>query len=367
MRDHQALVSIRGLSVGDLQEDGSVARIIHEIDIDLHAGRCLALVGESGCGKSTLAKSINRTLKAPAVIEQGEVLLQGKSLLAASLQEMNRHRWADVSMIVQSALDALNPVKRISAQILDVMKAHGYQDRQTNEQRMRELFRMVELPDVHLHSFPHELSGGMRQRAIIAMALALSPKLLIMDEPTTALDVVTQMDILARIKQLQSELNLAILFITHDLPLALDYADEIAVMYAGEIVELGPASELQRHARHPYTAGLMHSFPVPSRHRRELHGIGGRAINFSQKQDACAFYPRCSQAQDACQTGPVVDQQRGSHRLKCRLGFGSSEAGRADAADASQVDHQDSQSKKQTTQYHQVRGAKADWQSVPLI
>ena len=352
MTQTNPLVSIRRLSVGYLQEDNSVARIIHDIHLDLFQGRCLALVGESGCGKSTLAKTINRTLKAPAVIEDGEIDFEGESLVSATLADMNRHRWSDISMIVQSALDALNPVKRIEDQILDVMRAHGKTDVAANQKRLLELFEMVELPARHLKSFPHELSGGMRQRAIIAMSLALSPKLLIMDEPTTALDVVTQMDILSRIKYLQQSLKLSILFITHDLPLTLDYADEIAVMYAGEIVEHAPAEQLRTAAAHPYTQGLLNSFPVPSAQRQPLQGIGGRAINFSQKESACSFFPRCSKAQPVCRTGPIPHCKSGNHRLQCVLGF-VSDVSKSSGPDEDQTNSSKSIHVSEVTSEHQ--------------
>jgi peptide/nickel transport system ATP-binding protein len=313
----QALLSIRDLRVGYLSPKGLDQLILDGVDLDLAPKETLALVGESGCGKSTLAKAILRTLRAPAYIGSGKVIFDGKDVFAMSPEDLRRLRWGDIAMIVQSALDALNPVLSLEAQFADVLRAHTAMDRGKARRLMIERLEMVGLSDRHLKTYPHEMSGGMRQRAVIAMALLLSPKLLLMDEPTTALDVVTQGEILGQIRDLQRNMGFAIVLITHDLPLAIDFSDRIAVMYAGRMVEIGPSQEVNRSPHHHYTAGLLRSFPHPGDTHQVLRGVPGYPVNFAEIPEGCAFHPRCGAAVDTCRHRTPTLVTRGERSWRC--------------------------------------------------
>lgn len=312
-----ALLSIKQLSVAYLSASGVDQKILDGVDLELGPGETLSLVGESGCGKSTLAKAVLRTLRAPAYIGQGSVHFNGVNVFGLSPEELRHLRWGQIAMIVQSALDALNPVLTLEAQFIDTLRAHGRYERSKVQQHMVERLEMVGLTKRHLQSYPHELSGGMRQRAVIAMALLLNPQLLIMDEPTTALDVVTQGEILGQIRMLQREMGFAIILITHDLPLAIDFSDRLAVMYAGRIVEFGPSSLVNQSPRHHYTDGLLRSFPHPGADHHILKGIPGYPVSFADMPEGCAFRSRCSSAQDACvRTSPPL-VERGARGWRC--------------------------------------------------
>lgn len=299
-RSTAPLLKIEDLSVAFAVSSGPDTTVLNSVSLELLPRGILGLVGESGSGKSTLCRAILKTLRAPAYIAGGRISWQGEDLLERPPPALNQIRWQDISMVVQSALDSLNPVTNVEAQLLDTMRAHGSTDATANQQRMTQLIEMVGLHPRHLKAYPHELSGGMRQRVVIAMALALKPKLLIMDEPTTALDVVTQAEILGHILDLQDELGFAILLVTHDLPLALEFCHEIAVMYAGRIVERGEVHQLARNPQHPYTAGLLHAFPQPGEKSGVLRGVPGDPASFAALPSGCAFHPRCQQAFGLC-------------------------------------------------------------------
>ncbi len=311
------LLEIRDLSVAFAAVEGPDLLVLDQVSLELKAGGIMGLVGESGCGKSTLCRAILKTLRAPAYIAGGHVSWQGESLLDRPPPVLNQLRWRDISMVVQSALDSLNPVVNIEAQLLDTMRAHGYRNAEANRERLAELIALVGLEQRHLKAYPHELSGGMRQRVVIAMALALNPKLLIMDEPTTALDVVTQAEILGHILDLQEKLGFAILLVTHDLPLALEFCHEISVMYAGRIVERGKVGPLQQNPQHPYTAGLLHSFPQPGSKAQVMRGVPGDPASFSSLPSGCAFHPRCTQAVGVCPELVPKLEQKGSTTVAC--------------------------------------------------
>jgi peptide/nickel transport system ATP-binding protein len=313
----QPLLSIRDLRVGYLSPEGVDQLILDGVDLDLAPRETLALVGESGCGKSTLARAILRTLRAPAYIGSGKVTFAGKDVFALSPEDLRRLRWGDIAMIVQSALDALNPVLSLEAQFADVLRAHTSMDRAKARRLMVERLEMVGLSERHLKAYPHEMSGGMRQRAVIAMALLLNPKLLLMDEPTTALDVVTQGEILGQIRDLQKAMGFAIVLITHDLPLAIDFSDRIAVMYAGRIVEIGPSHEVNDSPRHHYTAGLLRSFPHPGETQQVLRGVPGYPVSFSEIPHGCAFHPRCAAALESCRDRTPTLVTRGERSWRC--------------------------------------------------
>ncbi|MBC9728268.1 ABC transporter ATP-binding protein [Streptomyces sp. TRM68367] len=297
------------LEVRDLCVDYGVGpggvRAVTNATLTLHKGEVLGLAGESGSGKSTLAYAVTRLLRAPGVITGGEARFHGRDgvvdLFEADAATLRKVRWDQLSVVFQSAMHALNPVARIEAQLTDALRAHrAHLTASQRRERAVELLRLVGISEDRLRSYPHELSGGMRQRVMIAMALALEPQVVIMDEPTTALDVVTQREILEELMQLKVRLGFAIVFITHDLSLLLELADTIAIMYAGRIVELAAAQELFHAPRHPYSLGLLNSFPALHGERVRMEGIPGSPPSLTALPDGCAFHPRCRYALDRC-------------------------------------------------------------------
>ncbi|HEV7174914.1 MAG TPA: ABC transporter ATP-binding protein, partial [Solirubrobacteraceae bacterium] len=261
------ILNISDLSIAYRSGGGDV-RAVRHVDLALHAGEVVGLAGESGCGKSTLAYGSMRLLRPPAVITGGSVTYQGRRLeaggvdvLTATAEQLRALRWREIAIVFQSAMNSLNPVLRVRDQLLDALGAHLALTREQRHDRVVELIEMVGIPRARLASYPHELSGGMRQRVMIAMALAAEPEVVIMDEPTTALDVVVQRDILAEIFELKDALGFSVLFITHDLSLLLEIADQVMVMYAGQMVEAAPTADIRSGGVHPYTRGLIGSFP----------------------------------------------------------------------------------------------------------
>jgi peptide/nickel transport system ATP-binding protein len=284
----ETLIEVRGLKV----DYGSV-RAVDGVDLVIRSGEVVGLAGESGCGKSTVANAVMQILRPPAHVAGGSVLFRGEDLVGKSNEELRRHRWRTVSMVFQSAMNALNPVMRVGDQFVDTMRAHEDIDRKRALVRAGELLETVGIDKQRLRAYPHELSGGMRQRVIIAMALSLHPELIILDEPTTALDVVVQREILQQIDALKRDFGFAVLFITHDLSLLVEFADRIAIMYAGEIVESAPADRLYAAPEHPYTRGLMSSFPPLTGPMPRLVGIPGAPPDLASPPSGCRFHPRC--------------------------------------------------------------------------
>lgn len=301
------VLEIRGLRVDYGLGDAAV-HAVRDVDLTLHRGEVLGLAGESGSGKSTLAYGLTRLLPPPGVVSGGQVIYHPTDgppvdVLALSPARLRAFRWAETSIVFQGAMNSLNPVHRISTQLLDVIKAHEPgSTAAARRARAGDLLRLVGISADRLDSYPHQLSGGMRQRVMIAMALALEPQVVIMDEPTTALDVVMQRQILSQLAELRERLGFAVLFITHDLSLLVEFSDRIAIMYGGRIVEEAPAGQLYRQALHPYTDGLLHSFPALRGPRRELTGIPGSPPDLRAMPDGCAFHPRCPKAFDPCDT-----------------------------------------------------------------
>ena len=321
----EVLLSVQGLSVDYVTPDGAL-RAVDNVSLDIARGEVVGLAGESGSGKSTLVKALLRILPPPGLITGGHALFDGVDLMALDDDGLRRIRWAKLSMVFQSAMDALNPVLRISDQIEDTLLAHGVVDPAARRQRICELLDLVELPQAVATKNPHQLSGGMRQRAVIAISLALSPEMLILDEPTTALDVVTERAILERLLDLRDALGFSVLFITHDLPLMLDYCDRVGVMYGGRLAEIGPTASIVGTPKHPYTAGLLQCFPSLKGERKEIAGIPGTPPSIRRPPSGCRFHPRCPHTQAICATEvPAIETVAPGHRIACWL-----ESGQAD-------------------------------------
>jgi len=317
-----ALLELRGLTV----EYGG-ARAVDSIDLDIREGEILGLAGESGCGKTTVANAVMQILRPPGRIAGGSVIFRGEDLVGKSDEELRQFRWRNVSMVFQSAMNALNPVMRVGDQFVDAMRAHERIEKRRALARAEELLELVGIDRGRLRSYPHQLSGGMRQRVIIAIALSLNPELIILDEPTTALDVVVQREIMQQVEALKQDFGFAVLFITHDVSLLLEFADRIAIMYAGEVVESAPASKLASDAQHPYTQGLLQSFPPLTGPFERLTGIPGSPPDLRNPPSGCRFHPRCPHCtRDSTQLyirqtteRPVLREVAAGHDVACHL------------------------------------------------
>jgi peptide/nickel transport system ATP-binding protein len=320
------LVEIDELVVEYVTRD-RVVRAVDGVSFSIRPGEIVGLAGESGCGKSTMANAVMQVLRSPAKLTGGRILYNGENLVGKSDEQLRKFRWRNVSMVFQSAMNALNPVMRVGDQFVDMMRAHERISKKDALARAADLVQVVGIDPQRLRAYPHELSGGMRQRVIIAMALALEPELIVMDEPTTALDVVVQREILQQIRDLQAERGFAVLFITHDLSLLLEIAHRVAIMYAGEIVEQAPAGRFLDGARHPYTLGLLQSFPPLHGPLERLTGIPGAPPDLASPPAGCRFHPRCphclveNAALFARQTNerPVLRETEPDHLVACHL------------------------------------------------
>jgi peptide/nickel transport system permease protein len=297
----QPVLKVEDLSVAYASDGGPVVAVDH-VDLELARGEFLAIVGESGCGKSTLLYAIARLLGSPlpGEIVGGRVLFQGRDLVLLEERELRRVRWRDFSVVMQSAMNALNPVLTVADQMRDACEAHSDMSKKEIEARSRELLRLVSIDPVHLHSYPHQLSGGMRQRAMIAMALLFTPDLVIMDEPTSALDVVAQRSLMVQIKELQEQLGFAVIFVTHDMSLVSHFSDRLLVMYAGQVAELAETRDLFDRPLHPYSQGLLGAFPSLHGPKVRLVGIPGSPPDLANPPAGCRFAPRCPKVEPRC-------------------------------------------------------------------
>lgn len=315
------ILQVRNLSIF-LQLEEGVHRVVKNLDFSLYKGKTLALVGESGCGKTMSALSILGILPKPPMHSiEGEIVYRGQNLLTLSDKQMQKIRGRKIAMIFQDPMNALNPVYTIGEQLLEVLAVHLQLEGKAAEKRALEALRSVHLPDpkCHMHQYPHELSGGMLQRVMIAMALLCAPDILIADEPTTALDVTIQGQILSLLQELGRKEELAILLITHDMNVVAKMADKVAVMYATEVVELGEKNNLMAAPAHPYTVGLFRSRPSRPLREGPLPTIKGSVPPITSLPTGCHFHPRCPLAKQVCRSGevPLLTPQDKTHEVRC--------------------------------------------------
>ncbi|MDH3247881.1 MAG: ABC transporter ATP-binding protein [Acidimicrobiia bacterium] len=313
------LLEVDHLVMNYTTEKGDVSAI-QDVSFTLYEGEALGLVGESGCGKTSIAMSLLGLAADNARFDEGEIRLDGTNLLALTPDQMRQRRWNDISMVFQGAMNAWNPVYKVGDQIREAMDLH-FRPRLSSrevEARIAKLFELVGLNPAMINRYPHEFSGGMRQRAIIAMALSCDPKIIIADEPTTALDVIVQDQILQELKAIQADLGMSIIYISHDIAVIAEVTDKIGVMYAGKLVELGPTKEVFARPKHPYAYLLLSSTPSVTGPRRKLAPLEGEPPDLLNPPTGCRFHPRCPYATERCSTEepPITDIDSG-HQVAC--------------------------------------------------
>lgn len=314
-----AVLTVENLSTFFKTEKG-IARAVENVSFSVEEGEMLGLIGESGCGKTTVAQSILRLIEFPGKVVAGSVHLNGRDLLKASDSELNSLRWKDLSVIPQSAMNALNPVYTIGDQIMEAILLHERVSKREALARTMTLLELVGIDGDRWKSYPHEFSGGMKQRVAIAMSLACSPKLVISDESTTGLDVLTQAQVIALIKNLQRKMDLSVILISHDLPMVTAICDKIAIMYAGKIVELASTEDILNDTRHPYSKALLQATPDLSEPDREVISIPGSVPNLVNIPQCCRFHTRCAFAFDRCRKEtPEFREVKTGHFSACFL------------------------------------------------
>ncbi|MCB8944235.1 MAG: ABC transporter ATP-binding protein [Ardenticatenaceae bacterium] len=322
MSDPHAPLRLENVHIGYKTAKGRV-QAIRGVSLAFKSGESMALIGESGSGKTTLGLGIVRLLVKTAEIHQGSILYRRNDkevdVLHLNPEDLRQFRWQECAMVFQSALNAFNPVLRVWEQIWDTAKAHGWRDKEAVRQQALDLLNFVQLDAKRvIDAYPHELSGGMRQRVLIAMSLLLNPQILILDEPTTALDILTQRTIITLLRRLKEEKNFTMVFISHDLAIAAELADRIATMYAGRVVEVGPTEELFYSPRHPYTLGLIRAVPTVTGGFEELASIPGSPPDFINMPTGCKFHPRCGFATERCQQEePDLEPVSDKHFTAC--------------------------------------------------
>jgi peptide/nickel transport system ATP-binding protein len=324
------VVDVRGASPGgpllEIEElvveyaGDQPVRAVDHVSLSVRRGEFIGIVGESGCGKSTLLYAIAKLLSDPARIVGGTVDFNGLNMVELTDDELRHVRWRDYSVVMQSAMNALNPVLSVGSQLEDAMLAHEKLSTTDVKARSEEALRLVGIDPIHLKSYPHQLSGGMRQRAMIAMAMVFRPDLIIMDEPTSALDVVAQRSLMMRVKQLQQEFGFAVLFVTHDMSLVSHFSDRLAIMYAGQLAEVGRTRDVFNDPKHPYSVGLLQAFPSVFGERKELTGIAGSPPDLRHPPSGCRFHPRCPHRMPVCdQVEPEPVVVGASDLVRCHL------------------------------------------------
>jgi peptide/nickel transport system ATP-binding protein len=324
-----ALLEVKNLKVQFKIQDGWV-KAVDGISFTIDSGETMGLVGESGCGKTTAAYAITQLLPPNGYIKGGKILFKGRDLLELSMrpdgrlddynEEIRKIRWREISMIFQGAMNAFNPVFKVGNQIVEAIMLHEDVDVDDARKRAKELFKFVGIAPDRIDNYPHEFSGGMKQRGMIALALALNPSFIIADEPTTALDVITQDRILVEIRRLQEQLKMAMMIITHDVSVVAEVSDKIGVMYAGRMMEMGETTQVFKDTAHPYTAGLLGSFPSIKGERKRLISIPGFPPDLVDPPSGCPFHPRCQYAREICRSerpkGVAVEP---GHKSYCHL------------------------------------------------
>ncbi|KYP81927.1 ABC transporter ATP-binding protein [Ferroacidibacillus organovorans] len=320
MTERKPVLEIEHLSVAYDSPRGPV-QAVNDVSLAIYEEEIVGLVGESGSGKSTMAYAIMRLLKGVAYVTGGSIKINGKDVYGLSKQELRAFRWAEMAMVFQSAMSALNPVMTVEQQIADTIRSHQKNASSAEiRKRAEELLDLVRIDRKHLKSYPHQLSGGMKQRVVIAIAICLKPSLVIMDEPTTALDVVVQRSILDQIQEIQREVKFAILFISHDFSLVSELASRVAIMYAGRVVELAGSRRLRvAGEHHPYTEGLLRAIPRLTADDVVIEGIPGNPPNLVELPSGCAFHPRCAHATERCAVEEPRLQKTGQAEIACHL------------------------------------------------
>ncbi len=312
-----ALLDVHNLTLHYRTKAGDVSAV-ENASFTLEQGESLGLVGESGCGKTSLAITLLRLLPENGHIKSGQILFKGRDLVKLPEEQMRQVRWGGISMVFQAAMNALNPVYKVGDQIIEAIQAHEPMPPPKARQRVAELFELVGIDPKRIDNYPHEYSGGMRQRAVIAMALSCHPDLIIADEPTTALDVIVQDRILRRMDELRRRLNMSMIYISHDIAVIAEVADKIGVMYAGKLVEFGTTEEIFKRPKHPYTAALMSSFPSIIGEKRPLTVIGGEPPDLLHPPQGCRFHPRCPYATAECGSDePLLEANSDRHAVAC--------------------------------------------------
>jgi peptide/nickel transport system ATP-binding protein len=312
------LLEVHNLSAG-YSSSGKIIKAVRNVSFNLEKDDFLGIAGESGCGKSTLLFSLINLLKKPGKIFEGEVIYKGKDILKMNKETLRKNRWKEFSLVTQSAMNALNPVYKIKDQILDVILEHSNYSKSEAYEIVGNVLEMVGIQKERMESYPHQLSGGMKQRVAIAMALVFSPSLVIMDEPTTALDVVVQRSIMEQIDEIRREKKFSIIFVTHDISLLFEISKKISIMYAGELVEFGETKDVYEHPFHPYTQGLINSFPKLTTKEKEYSGIPGKIPDLSQPLEGCPFKERCSYRKDLCDQKPEFREILSGRWVSCHF------------------------------------------------
>ncbi len=320
------VLKLHDLEAGYVVKQGKI-KAVDGVCFELKRGEILGIAGESGCGKSTLAYTLMGLLEDNGRVFGGKILYNGSDIAALPENEIKKIRWQNISMVFQSAMNALNPVLRIKDQLVDTVLAHR-KDLSQNEavERAVDMLKLVDITEDRLNAYPHQLSGGMKQRVMIAMAMILEPDIIIMDEPTTALDVVVQRTIIDKISDLRKKFNFSVIFITHDLSLLVEISDKLIIMYSGQVVESGMVNSVYNHPAHPYTKGLMNSFPPLEGPLVHFGGIPGKPPDFLDLPAGCRFYPRCERGEEICRTSvPELLSVGKNHQARCH--FATKESG----------------------------------------